>query len=493
MQTFDALYFISDLHLGGEPGRQVFNQGAKLGQFIRHVAARDPERRVALVLGGDIIDFLAFGEPYLKATGEAVRLLDRVLGDGEFAPIFAALAALLRTPGRHLILLLGNHDLELVLPAVRERLTAALCEGSDEARGRLSFLYEEGGLRCQVGPARIVCTHGNEADPWNLVDYAALVRHGADEERGLAPQPFTANAGTRLVIDVMNKLKNRFPFIELLKPEGNLVPRILAVLDPEALEMVSRFAPIAYRLLRGVMHQHGFLGAELQEEASNEAMLNFLLNPPSEAGQASASSRTPGDPLEQATRFLREGKSAHDLVETPPPMLGLGQYILDRWRGIDEKEALRRALADWLGDEQTVHAFDIGKSDYACQHLTRTVGPDVHFLIAGHTHLARAVQRPDGGYYFNAGTWMRIVRLERAEDLDSKNFADVYDALTRGTLTALDDARPQIVHTRPTVVVVEAQAGGAVATGTLAEFHCTSGAPTLSPIGGPFTISRSAS
>lgn len=64
MRSCDELYFLSDLHLGGDPGSQAFNESANLAAFIRYLAARDTERRIILVLGGDVIDFLAFGGPY---------------------------------------------------------------------------------------------------------------------------------------------------------------------------------------------------------------------------------------------------------------------------------------------------------------------------------------------------------------------------------------------------------------------------------------------
>jgi hypothetical protein len=206
MRAFDELYFISDLHLGGAPGCQVFNQATKLAAFIRYVGERDAGSRVVLVLGGDIIDFLSFDAPYLKPSNEALRLLEQVVADAELKQIFDALSGFLRRPNRKLVTLLGNHDLELALPAVREWLVDALCGPSDEARGRLVFVDDDGGFRCRIGPSRVVCTHGNEVDSWNLVDYAKLAKRGASEERGLAPEDWQANAGTRLVVDVMNQI-----------------------------------------------------------------------------------------------------------------------------------------------------------------------------------------------------------------------------------------------------------------------------------------------
>lgn len=488
MRSFDELYFISDLHLGGPPGCQVFNQSAKLAAFVRYIAERDAGRRVVLVLGGDIIDFLAFDAPYLKPTDQASRLLDQVLADSEFKQIFEALSGFLRRPNRYVVALPGNHDLELMLSAVREQLIDALCGTSDEARGRLVFIDDDGGFRCRIGPSRVVCTHGNEVDSWNLVDYAKLAKRCASEERGLAPEDWQANAGTRLVIDVMNSIKRRFPFVDLLKPEVQLVPRILTILEPAALGSLSRIAPILYRLVHGELHFRGFLGGpERGAEPSHEEMLDDLLNLPSPTSIAAPDTRSQLDPLELAASAVREGKTALALPEGPAGTLGVFQYGIDRLRGVDSQEALRRALNDWLGDEQTVQAFDLDKRDEVFVRLARTVGPEVDFLIAGHTHLARALTRPDGRYYFNAGTWMRIVRLEKAEDLQPQNFGAVYEALRKGTLEALDQARPQIVHTRPTVVVIEAQAGGTTAQGALCEFRNDPRAP-LPVIGGPFVI-----
>lgn len=488
MRTFDELYFISDLHLGGAPGCQVFNQGAKLAAFIRYIAERDPGRHVVLVLGGDIIDFLAFDAPYLKPGDQALRLLEQVLADSEFKQIFEALAGFLRRPDRKLVMMLGNHDIELMLPKVRERLIDELCGQSDEARGRLVFVDDDGGFRCRIGPSRVVCTHGNEVDSWNLVDYAKLAKRCACEERGLTPEDWPANAGTRLVIDVMNQIKRRFPFVDLLKPEVQLVPKIVTILEPAALGSLSRIAPILYRLVHGELHFRGLLGGpESGATPSHEEMLDDLLNVPASTSIAASDARIRIDPLEQAASAVREGKTALDLPEGSTETLGGAQYIIDRLRGVDPQEALRRALGDWLGDEQTVQAFNLDKRDEVFMRLARTVGPQIDFLIAGHTHLARALTRPDGRYYFNAGTWMRIVRLEKAEDLQPQNFGAVYDALRKGTLEALDQARPQIVHSRPTVVVIAAQAGGATARGTLCEFHDDAQAP-LAVIGGPFVI-----
>lgn len=59
--SFDALYAVSDLHMGGAgPGAQIFDSGAELAGLILHLAQKPG--KIALVFNGDTVDFLA--EPY---------------------------------------------------------------------------------------------------------------------------------------------------------------------------------------------------------------------------------------------------------------------------------------------------------------------------------------------------------------------------------------------------------------------------------------------
>src|SRR4029077_9541031 len=121
---------------------------------------------------------------------------------------------------RSLIINLGNHDLELALPWVREHLLDVLAGDSLTARGRITLFFDGTGFRCEVGTAQILCLHGNEVDPWNVADYEAIRRIGRDFYQGRTVEPWIPNAGTQLVIEVMNALKRRYPFVDLLKPEA---------------------------------------------------------------------------------------------------------------------------------------------------------------------------------------------------------------------------------------------------------------------------------
>src|SRR5579871_5685593 len=126
---FDELYVISDLHMGGEPGRQIFRQGTLLGKFIDHLTARDSGLKVGLCINGDTVDFLAEPDASVLDPKGAVKKLRRIIGDPSFKAVWEALGRFVRTANRRLILTLGNHDLELALPWVQDELVRYLADG----------------------------------------------------------------------------------------------------------------------------------------------------------------------------------------------------------------------------------------------------------------------------------------------------------------------------------------------------------------------------
>ena len=451
MDQLDQLHAVSDLHLGGAPGHQIFDQGALLAATIDTLRMRAPDARVGLVLNGDIVDFLAApGATYLDAFG-AVGKLDAILADVAFSPVFQALARFVDTPLRTLVLAIGNHDVELSLPDVQERLVHAICGDSLEARGRVRIAMDGGGYLCTVGGRRVLCVHGNEVDAWNVVDQGALNQVIQCLRQSRAVAAWDPNAGTRLVIDVMNAIKRNFPMVDLLKPETRPVVAVLLALDPSALAAIKRFAPIAAKL--GMQElRSSFLG-EVAAELSEEAALALLLHreqaphPAAPAGQTKTSQL-----LDEAERLYREGKSAVDLSPADAK-LGFGDLFMDALLHRDPSKDLRASLQGWLAGDKT---FAIGTEDDVFRKLDDRVGPSIDFVVAGHTHLARAIRRKRGsGFYFNSGTWVRLIRLSSAMLEDDDAFAPVYQAFRGKSLDALDLVK-DLVFRNPTMVSIEA-------------------------------------
>jgi UDP-2,3-diacylglucosamine pyrophosphatase LpxH len=463
---FDELYSVSDLHMGGaQSGSQIFNSGSELARLIEFL--RTKPGMVALVINGDMVDFLA--EPGAKAFDPdgAIQKLDRIAGDAAFAPVWKSLKKFARTKGRRLIITLGNHDLELALPWVREHLLDLIAGDDDAARGRVVLAFDGTGFLCRVGNATVLCLHGNEVDDWNVTDFETIRRCGRDLQQGRFVDPWIPNAGTHLVIEVMNDIKKGYPFVDLLKPELEAVIPVLLALAPDKRDQIGGAFPVLRRLaMDKIRRATGLLGAEEERE---EVSLT---------ANGSPSWRRTIDHDALMTRMddrLQRGVEPISLVPAGErtQQLGFSDAVWSWVRGKDVRETLRRALDDLQKDR----SFDWSLEDDTFHQLDDTITSNVDFILAGHTHLERALpRRKRNGFYFNSGTWARLIRLEPHVLADQAEFNKAYGVMAAGTMDALDQL-PGLVLRRRTVVAVRTDAGGT--RGDLLRWDMVDGKPDL--------------
>lgn len=461
MDKLDQLYVVSDLHLGGVEGHQIFNQGPALARVIDHLAQLPAGPRVGLVLNGDIVDFLAAEDAAHFDPEGAPAKLAAIMSAEDFAPVFDALGRFVHTDDRVLVLVLGNHDVELALPEVLALLIERVAGDDDAARGRIRAAMDGTGYTCTVGGRRVLCIHGNDADPWNIVDHDALRDFIQAQKAGVEAKAPRANAGTRLVVDVMNGIKQSYPFVDLLKPETVTVPGVLLALPSQLHAPLLDFARITMRLAYDAARSEaGFLGAgtpgPTPPPADGYRALDMLVR----GGASSAAGSAPEDGeawLAQAEADFAAGlRPAAAIGLDEGGMLGFGGLIWDRWKGRDPSDNLREALNKYLAGDRTF-AFDT--EDNVFHEHDKEVGPEVHFIVAGHTHLERRLPRKRGeGVYFNSGTWIRLIQIHEEQLSDPTTFAPVFEALSRGTLAALDRSQ-DLVKQRRTVVAIWAEDG----------------------------------
>lgn len=459
MRAFEQLHVVSDLHLGGRAGRQIFDQHGPLASLVDELRGRSVDG-LGLVLNGDVVDFLAEpGASYLDPRGAADKL-ERIMKDEAFRPAWDALGRFVAADGRELVFVLGNHDVELALPAVRDLLLQKLSGGEPTRRGRISFSFEGAGFTCRVGGALVHCTHGNEVDDWNFVDVRQLVEVMRAVNRGQPPREWDPNAGTKLVIDVMNDVKARYPFVDLLKPETAAVPAVLLAMDESIGQRLLKLAPVLLRLAATSAGRRGGLlgGSELVEARQGDVALQLLLG-----GAAAADFRDPAAsaPDVSEDELLRRVEERFARGEDPVSStaregtLGLPGVILDRFLRRDPAESLRDALQRWLREDRS---FDHATPDSTSCALDRDVGKDVRVIVAGHTHLQRALRRSGGqGAYFNSGTWINLVRLREDVLASPEAFAPAFAAMRKGTMDALEGGG--LIERRPTVVSIERENG----------------------------------
>ena len=251
------VYVISDLHLGGLPptaterGFRMMKHPKELAAFIRGIPGkRSAGVSAELVINGDFVDFLAHDhgaaqrwKPFAYGKGEALRAFEAI-ASGFDAPVFEALGELVKTC--RLTVMLGNHDLELSLPEVREAFLKRL---GDAPASNVRFQYD--GEALEVGDA--VIEHGNAHDPANAVDFDGLRYLRAIRTRGhfdlaLQRRAFEAPSGSKLVATIMNPLKERYSFIDLLKPESEALYALLLAIEPDSKDELGKLA----KLLKGV-------------------------------------------------------------------------------------------------------------------------------------------------------------------------------------------------------------------------------------------------
>ena len=117
------------------------------------------------------------------------------------------------------------------------------------------------------------------------------------------------------------------------------------------------------------------------------------------------------------------------------------RFSVQPTQGKSNVERVRLSLQFILAKDET---FTLESEDDAFVWSKTNVDPDIEFVVAGHTHLERAIQRSSGGY-FNSGTWASLIRLSEQQLSEEA----------------------ELTHTVPTVVSIVAPSSRAPAVGQL--------------------------
>ena len=449
------LFVISDLHLGGRPdsppggpsgppGTRLCRAYGPLVEFIDWVRAQpEGKAQVELVINGDIVDFLAeddypnglSAEVFTADEGQVLQKLEHIAARTRVHPgasdqprgVFEALSDLLAA-GRRLTLLLGNHDVELALPRARAWLEERL-GGPEGLR-----LIHDGEAYC-VGRALI--EHGNRYDRWNQIDHSGLRQERSIRSRRLVVEErlrgqlyFLPPAGTHLVIHFMNRIKNRYRFVDMLKPETAAVVPLLVALEPDywpEIDDIVRAVPIGK-----AYGEHGMVEAALPRrpgdlsddsaEPGLAAALTEALGPDAQLFPAPPLPPTAGNLADDGDGFLYQAHRwirtrLEDLAQKSRSLLALGKLHIAR----DDEARWRQLHAAFRVLGRGNHAFDVGSEEETYHAAARRAAREGGFqcVVYGHTHLPKKIVDPAGWTYLNTGTWADVLRLPpMTEDFD---------------------------------------------------------------------------
>jgi len=173
--------FLSDSHIGGDEGRDIFETPDDLEALFE--ALDEVDGPVELVLAGDFFDFLRFAN-----VPEGENRASATMARSEYRGLFAALRRFAAGEARTVIYLPGNHDAEAWW---NREIQAELRRAGVVHEFALSYaaVFES-------DPDRIVyCEHGNEFDPANA-------KHDYDD-------PLDTPLGDHVVTDLAPQIASR--------------------------------------------------------------------------------------------------------------------------------------------------------------------------------------------------------------------------------------------------------------------------------------------
>jgi UDP-2,3-diacylglucosamine pyrophosphatase LpxH len=330
-------------------------------------------------------------DQYWCTEGESVTKLKTIVdGHGD---IFEELRRF-QNAGNVVTLTAGNHDVDLYWPAVQKDLRRAAGDGLRFELG--SEWIDRYGGALQIG-------HGHMHDPANRFkhwDQPILGPRGGAPRLEMCP-------GTLFMVKLVNKMEARYPFADNLLPVTKLAAVLLR--DDKA-----GLASIGWALMAFV---GGSPLAALHASPGEDVGKHLLDHARSDANFRAAVATALADAGRSETlRHWRSGLPDEATLAATMFEL-LGRIDEARWRALFEKRP--GAVTLGAGDDKTLAAvgraaFEDGKMQLRTVAQDRIDATGAAVVVMGHTHQPDRVQL-EGGTYFNPGSWIRYLELERGQ------------------------------------------------------------------------------
>ena len=524
--------FLSDLHLseGFYPStnklsrNEDFFHDEAFARFLlyhinlsqNHADKRFFRRPWKLVINGDIFDFLQVTSKPLSSAEYSQAVGDRALTENEkkfglgtsgratvwklgqvkkgHPLFFQALGWFLAHEGNEVVMLKGNHDVELFWPPVQTRLRQLVVEAYREwvegANGgtqpdsplplreylpaaldpedvaeRLRFpawFYYEPGL--------FYVEHGNQYDPSNAFDDFLEPILEMDREKPAEDQRIALPFGSFFVRYFFNKVEDVHPFADNIKPLMRYV-RYALLKEPVA---TARLLTTHYDVLPQLWKQLAGKQVENWQEQAREHFVPPVAEDPGayevplEPARWQALYRIRAEHQGQVQRDSR--KLSRGTAATVALNGGVAYFLARALRHFVERKygamarSLLAAVTSFVGSTVLSGELDKldeyvdlgGAAEKICGELNRP-GEDgqaasVRFLIFGHDHLATVKELHDDGgqrppfrqWYVNTGSW-----LPTFDESNRLLRGDVQFTFLR-IIPGLDDSRPpQLLEWRP--------------------------------------------
>lgn len=382
---------VSDLHLtdGGKlenwtaPQQQAFEELLAATQSGQRLASETVE----LVINGDCFDFL-LTPPSLEGRSQTdVNLAHAKWVNivAAHAPWFLALRTFLRTPGRRVTFIIGNHDVELYYPSIRARVRSAIGAAPGVVRFCLTEAYQP--------LPDVIIDHGCQFDPYNTIpalwEQAATMstpdQLEANDARGNAIGPTLLPWGSRYFYNAFLPAKARMRYLDEMIPSLDFLKQnaLLCLLAPD---LVLEILPMLQRLVPDTT----FFVPPIAAADVNDPVALFT------------ATMGIGQIISQSV----SGGNASDDAGTVTEAMQLLQALQG-----EHYDALRMILS--IGSEG-IYRSDRGVR--AAGEALLTQSAETHFLILGHTHEEGRWKVAPTQWLLNTGTWFPRKALPHSED-----------------------------------------------------------------------------
>lgn len=201
-QNQEKVYIISDIEMGRGDVTDDFSGDDQVVSFIEALNIEATKQKTTFVLNGDVFDFLKmqYKGDYPSHITQEISLwkLEEVLR--VHPKVFTALKKFLEHKNAHLFFVIGNHDFDLIWPALQERLKQTLQSEKIE----FGYHYKKDGMRAEHGHMHDMFFSHNQQEP--------IVEHNGQKILNL---PW----GADVTFEHLAPFKRRFPEEERHSPK----------------------------------------------------------------------------------------------------------------------------------------------------------------------------------------------------------------------------------------------------------------------------------
>ncbi|HEV3325397.1 MAG TPA: PT domain-containing protein [Puia sp.] len=470
----EEIFVISDLHiaagkdsLGAYSGLENFFADEAFHRFLNFADAKaaSHKRKALLVINGDTFDFLRVtavptGPNEIAAWQEELRKLKidktaealqnsisprerkygletedyksiyKLMQIRQGHPLFFTSVAAWIGKGHRLVILKGNHDLEIVWPAVRNYLRLLIAEviagtpaptgtpatsptnaptGTPAPAPTDTFTLEII-LRNAVLPRihfiddavlidnTLYLEHGHRYDKYTMVLGSPFIeRKGHDREINI---PFGSFFNRYLI----NRVELAYPYFDKVRPTGNILPTLISQNFPLALKMFGSQVPLFIRVLftnrRYMRFMFGRVAPLLLAALPVLAFLFWQVYPLFAAGTATT------------THAGTSTTSTTGILQT---LVGFATKGLESVCSLVMSYFLARIVAAF----QLVEPSSL--DEYA-QHVCRLSRRNYPVMSMGHTHNPSASDPKADDVFFNTGTWIPVIETSTLDVREDKMY-----------------------------------------------------------------------